>query len=385
MKLDQLHADADLLRQHSLPLTAGTRDAAEPGERPMPGDDEIWTPAHRWAGDETCGDRPPQEATGSDTGDEPLSTPSPRPLLFGSVDDAWPAPPPPPDEALARSSWLRRAVEVAARRGAGHDMDTHAVRGVDGTASRRQVNLAPWLAAGVVGIVLLALGAGLISHRRIDAEAAQLVDGKRRAAEQALALLHAASTPGAQDAGAAGIVAPASDPFVQVRGDAPSDVRARHDAMLASIKTGTVLASLPPSALAQPTALPAELPPVTAATSAPRVAVSAPPRPPKKVALIVEGAPPRVAVAAAATDPLAATTVKSALKGASNPQHRVYQLRESDGEWLGFVARADADPLAAGVWAGSGDLLSGGWRVADVTAQRMTLVGANGALEILRP
>jgi hypothetical protein len=150
-----------------------------------------------------------------------------------------------------------------------------------------------------------------------------------------------------------------------------------------------VLASLPPSALAQPSPLPAELPLAAAATATASAragtAQSVSPLPPKKVALTVEGAAVAQPNAPRVADPLAGARVAASLKGSPAPLHRIYQLREADGEWLGFVAPADADPLAAGVWAGSGDLLHGGWRVAEVTAQRLTLVGPNGALEILRP
>ncbi len=359
MKLDQLQADADLLRQHSLPLAA--------------------------AGATGIG-RVADDALDAGASDDAMPPPQQRPALFCADDEPWPAPPP-PHEAMPRSSWLRRLAEHARHGASPLAASAH---GDDTARAPRQVNLAPWLAGGVISIVLTALGAGLLSHRRIDAEAAQVVDAKRRTAEQALALLHSGERPPATAHNADDpmpAAAPSPEPDASTRADTPTELRARHDAMLASIKSGTVLASLPPSALAQPSALPAELPPAMIAPGTSRHAAATPaaPRPAKKVALVVEGTLAQAARAIPAVDPLATTVVKGTLKGAPRPQHRVYQLRESDGEWLGFVARADADPLADGVWAGSGDLLAGGWRVAEVTAQRLTLVGAGGALEILRP
>lgn len=394
MKLDQLHADADLVRRHSLPLAAAPHRAGADADLP-PGSPDDWMHGARSTQPDAGAHDRDQSALADDTfgaaeaADAHVPAASRLPPLFSAEGEPWPAPPPPTGAARARTAWIERLARLAAGAQAPRDAAAH---GADATPAapvaptRRQVNLAPWLAAGVIGIVLLALAAGLISHQRIDAEAAQLVEAKRHAAEQALSLLHAAdrSTTGASprlpDAPPPTGATPVGEPASQPATELPAS-RDRHDAMLAAIKGGTVLASLPPSALAQPSALPAELPPASVATSAGTVRTSAAPgasRPAKKVALLVEGAAPT-------PDPLAAAAVRGTLKGAAVPQHRVYQLRESDGEWLGFVARVDADPLAAGVWAGSGDLLAGGWRVAEVTSQRLTLVGANGALEILRP
>jgi len=397
MKLDQLHADADLVRRHSLPLAAVPHRAGADTDLP-PATADDWMHDSRSApadaGAQGCGQSAFAEGAfgAAEAVDAHAPAASRLPPLFSAEDEPWPAPPPPTGAARVRAAWIGRLARLAA----GVQTPRDAVAGGADTAqaaapTRRQINLAPWLAAGVIGIVLLALAAGLISHQRIDAEAAQLVEAKRHAAEQALSLLHAAdrSTAGASarppDAPVPNGATPVGESALQPIPELPAG-RERHDAMLAAIKGGTVLASLPPSALAQPSALPAELPPPNAVAGAARTgAAPGAPRPPKKVALLVEGAATTTARTAPAADPLAATAVRGTLKGAAAPQHRVYQLRESDGEWLGFIARADADPLAAGVWAGSGDLLAGGWRVAEVTSQRLTLVGANGALEILRP
>jgi len=397
MKLEQLHADADLLRRHSLPLAAAHRAIA---------DAELPPAASDWPHDVRPAQRgsDAQQATSPDWSADALhiadamdmssSAASSLPPLFAADDENWPPPPPPTEAAKARASWIERLAQAAAassvlaRRDVAGMGDADAANG----ATRRQLNLAPWLAAGVIGIVLLALAAGLVSHQRVDAEAAQLVEAKRKAAEQALSLLHAADrsasgAPPRPPEALPGGTPSASEPAPRSAADLPADGRARHDAMLASIKGGTVLASLPPSALAQPSALPADLPPanVTAAGAMRNSAAPVAVRPAKKVALVVEGTSAAAARRPQPADPLAVAAVRGTLKGAATPQHRVYQLRESDGEWLGFVARADADPLAAGVWTGSGDPLAGGWRVAEVTSQRVTLVGADGTLEILRP
>lgn len=372
-RLGELHEDAAALHRHRLAPDPGLRRRATSDDLAASTVAECSEP-HDPAPGNT---RPDQVAvSGSDASRRTLFSADVgvRPLPSGTVCE---------QPLWARR--LARAMRAVVGPGLRLRRSTRAPADIAGeprVPSRRQPNPAPWLAAGLIGIVLLALGTGLVSHLRVAAEAAQMVDARRRAAEQALTLLHASN-----DARRA-TAAPASDAALHATPEATpdSDVRARHDAMLASIKAGRVLASLPPSALAQPTPLPAPLPPVagTSAASA-RGVPSAPSRPPKKIGLVVEGSPDPVARGGRAADPLAAAAVRSSLKGAIVPRHRVYQLRELDGEWLGFVAPTDADPVAAGLWAGSGDLLAGGWRVAEVTSLHMTLVGYGGALEILRP
>lgn len=406
MKLEQLHADADLLRGHSLPLAAAPhRSAAHADPPPAPADDWMHDvragPLDAGTGFGASPDRYGDRWDPTDPADAPSSADARLPPLFSADNVSWPVPPP-GGTAGARTAWFAPLVRFATRahapadagRSSAADAAMDSMHSMD-TPARRQVNLAPWLAAGVIGIVLLALAAGLISHQRIDVEAAHLVEAKRQVAEQALSLLHAADRSAAAgalqrptDARPPAGAPSASESAPPSASELPATGRARHDAMLAAIKSGTVLASLPPSALAQPSPLPADLPPAHAATAAGPTRNSAAPgvtRPAKKVALQIEGTAPATARSAPPHDPLATVAVRGTLKGAAMPHHRVYQLRESDGEWLGFVARADADPLAAGVWAGSGDLLAGGWRVAEVTSQRLTLVGAGGALEILQP
>lgn len=401
MRLDELHHDAEELRRHSTPVESPF-DAAALGQSTLDhdlvrGGDIDLDPLNN---PETI------EANGEDPWVEDKIEPrgSGRPTADGAAlyigadaeqpDDATTTaallPPPPTDEARGKRRWRIQLPPFLARQSAGRAAQSNApptADALEGQGSRRQMNFAPILAIGLLGIVVLALVVGLLNTQRVDVEAGLAMDAKRKAAERAVGLLggkpEATPPPPIEPPKAAGTEASPEPPS-----PIPAGGRERHEAMLSAIKTGAVLASLPPTALAQPSPLPADLPPATVvtSTSASRsTQLPASPLPPKKVALAVEGAPSASPAAPRVTDPLAGARVSGALKGVSAPYHRVYQLRETDGEWLGYVAPADADPLAAGVWAGSGDLLRGGWRVAEVTSQRLTLVGPNGALEIIRP
>lgn len=398
MRLDELHHDADQVRRSGM-LPDAPFDAANSGHTTF--DQELID-----GGDGVTLD--PLSAPGVQEGtpwvkggwgpQRPSAAPAPGndtaaavPDLVAEVDAAeeLPLPPPPLAEARAGRRWaLPGLVEALARRARSASPATPAADGAAGATlqagMRRQINPAPILAMGLLGIVLLAVVAGILNAGRVEDEAARTIDAKRKAAERAVGLL----------GGQAGGTAPPVPPEAEMQSQEPAprlpgDGRDRHEAMLSAIKSGAVLASLPPTALAQPTPLPADLPPATVTSAANSARASAVPAtallPPKKVALVVEGAAAARATATLVVDPLAHATVSAGLKGSTVPLHRVYQLRESDGEWLGYIARADADPLAAGVWAGSGDLLGGGWRVAEVNSQRLTLVGPSGALEILRP
>jgi hypothetical protein len=341
MRLEELHRDADLLRRTSAAAT-------------------------------------PDHASGDDNGHDGVAAndaSDPSGVGLAPIDgqaasaDVLPLPPPPPPHARARSNWAARLAALAPR-----------LKEAPFDAPLRQRNLAPWLALGVLAALALAVGAGWLQTQRVGAEAERTVE----ATERAVGLLGGAPTAMASTKEMqTGGVAPTPPPGPTSRPPVPAADRLpvagpeRHEAMLEAIRNGALLTALPPAALLQPSPLPAEGLPARAPLPRADAAAS----PPKKIALTVEGA----AAAPRAVDPLSVASVSSALKGSPVPLHRVYQLRESDGEWLGYVARADDDPLATGVWAGSGDLLSGGWRVAEVNAQRLTLVGPRGALEILRP
>jgi hypothetical protein len=351
MRLDELRDDAELLRGAGSPSwPAPLAEATEPFDLQS-------APA--------ANDAPPDEARVDVALTERLPT----------DDTALPLPPPPPSHARA-GRWTTWLAQFAQRPEATSDTPL------------RQRNPAPWLALALMVALLIALGAGLLRAQRVGEEAERTMESKRQAAERAVGLLGgpaATPSPGPADGESRSAMAqaPASGPALAAMPAAPVAEKLppsgaeRHEAMLEAIRSGALLTTLQPAALAQPSPLPADW--TGPRGPAPRAEPA--PLPPKKVALAVEGAPspPRAA------DPLASAAVAGALKGSAVPLHRVYQLRESEGEWLGYVARAEDDPLAAGVWAGAGDLLAGGWRVAEVTAQRLTLVGPRGALEILRP
>lgn len=394
MRLDELQHDAEELRRHSTPVESPF-DAAAAGQSTLAldlvrGGDVDLDPLNN---PEAIGPGPwvPDKLAPDDA-----QTEQPQPLqphISPEVDqlpDEGPLPPPPPpsDDVRARRAWDGLRIPLGRWRKPSPPLgETPTNDELTQAHTRRQMNFAPILATGLLGIVLVALVVGLLNTQRVDVEAGLAMDAKRKAAERAVGLLggkpEATPPPPIEPPKAVGAEASPEPPS-----PIPAEGRGRHEAMLSAIKSGAVLASLPPTALAQPSPLPAELPPATVVTSTAAsrsMQVPVSPLPPKKVALAVEGAPSSSHAAPRVTDPLAGARVSGALKGASAPQHRVYQLRETDGEWLGFVAPADADPLAAGVWAGSGDLLRGGWRVAEVTSQRLTLVGPNGGLEIIRP
>lgn len=401
MRLDELQHDAEELRRHSTPVESPF-DAAAVGQSMLDqelvrGGDIDLDPLNNPGAMEGNGDDPwvADKILPRSSGQPPAADAG---LYVGvdaeQPDDAAtteaPLPPPPTDEARGKNRWQIQLPPFLTRKAAARAVPSDVPPVADafeGQGSRRQLNMAPILAMGLLGIVVLALVVGLLNTQRVDVEASLAMDAKRKAAERAVGLLggkpQATPPPPIDPPKAAGVEASPEPPS-----PIPAGGRERHEAMLSAIKTGAVLASLPPTALAQPSPLPADLPPATiltstAASRSAQVPVAS--LPPKKVALTVEGAPSASPAASRVTDPLAGARVSGALKGAPAPRHRVYQLRESDGEWLGYVAPADADPLAAGVWAGSGDLLRGGWRVAEVTSQRLTLVGPNGGLEIIRP
>lgn len=401
MRLDELQHDAEELRRHTTP-SESPFDVAAVGQLTL--DQELVR------GSDIDLDPLNNPETIERNGDDPWLADKIEPRISGQPtadgagqhmgvnadqpDDAAttvaPLPPPPTDEARDKRRWRIQLPPLLTRKVAARAVASDVPPVADelgGQGTRRQMNVAPILAMGLLGIVVLALVVGLLNTQRVDVEASLAMDAKRKAAERAIGLLggkpQATPPPPIDPPKTVGVEASPEPPS-----PIPADGRERHEAMLSAIKTGAVLASLPPTALAQPSPLPADLPPATIVTStaASRSAqVPFTPPPPKKVALAVEGAPSAPPAASRVTDPLAGARVSGALKGAPAPHHRVYQLRESDGEWLGYVAPADADPLAAGVWAGSGDLLRGGWRVAEVTSQRLTLVGPNGGLEIIRP
>lgn len=399
MKLDELHQDADEIRRHgaaarSLPFDTNALDQSLLNQPAVDSDAPTGHQAvanDPYAAYENVGHSERLSRMFSPASDsvEPRAWHAdelPRDFDAGPRIDETPVPPPPPEFRQRQSWWTR--LRPSRQRATADDLI-----GPPATApSRRQRNPAPLIAAGLVAIVLFALVAGLISKQKVDGEALRIIEGKRAATERAVALLggqpQTTAAPPAQPPLPS--IEPASaEPSPRL----PADGRERHEAMLSAIKTGAVLASLPPNALAQPSPLPAQLP--EAAPSGARAGAARSPQetpsvtlPPKRVALLIEGHELRgraTPISERALDPLEGTKVSASLKGSAAPHHRVYQLRENEGEWVAYVAPVDADPLAAGVWAGTGDLLTGGWRVADVSPQRLTLVGPKGALEILRP
>lgn len=153
----------------------------------------------------------------------------------------------------------------------------------------------------------------------------------------------------------------------------------RYAQMLADIKNNNVLGRTPPT---EPAALPAPVVPevVRGTRSAPPVpAAAAPAAPTKRIGLLVEGMqterePP------APRDPIPASALASNLAAPNQaPSHNVPRIEQVDGEWLAYVVRR-GQRTGSGQWAGAGDVLPDGWRVASVTGTHVTLVAPDGAV-----